>query len=194
MQGIYHLLSWLPVWAFGAILVLVVGLIPFGRGVFEGFEYQVSRSAMPGYLFLISIAMFAANFLKKPAFVPTIFDHHLWLQWTVLFLAFIFGVCFSVKTLDARDGQFMDVYHDLVVVPIFLSLAIFLLPVIFMNGKVIDIIFSLCLILLWLLLLMFDLDSGRLNQREWLREHYGVRFREDFPQRHGNHFFSALEN
>jgi hypothetical protein len=87
----------------------------------------------------------------------------------------------------------MDVYHDVVVVPIFLSLAVFLLPVIFMNGKVINIIFSFCLILLWLLLLMFDLDSGRINQREWLREHYGVRFREDLPQRHGNKFFRAMD-
>ena len=177
-----------------AILVFSLMLIPFGRGIFEGFEYQVSRSAMPGDLFLVTVVLFAMDLLKRASFVLAIFDHHLWLQWTVLFIAFIFGVCFSVKTLDARDGQLMDVYHDIVIVPLFLSLAIFLLPVIFMNGKVIDIIFSLCLILLWLLLLMFDLDSGRLNQREWLREHYGVRFREDFPQRHGNHFFSALEN
>jgi hypothetical protein len=77
----------------------------------------------------------------------------------------------SYLTLNSRSGQLMDIYHDVVIAPLFVFLAITLLPVIFKNGTRVEKIATLCFALLWFGLVVFDMTHDRMNQLLWLQNH-----------------------
>jgi len=91
-------------------------------------------------------------------------------------LAAIVSVSFGIIwwALD-RPVHWGDIYHHLFVAPLIFYLAITLLPVILINGTKIEKFCVVCLALVWVTLVVFDLKHERMNQRRWLQNH-GVQF------------------
>lgn len=185
--GIFWIFNKFPIWLIAAILFLVIPLpILVGRDVFEGMPYQVSYSAAVGDAGFIIIVLLAASiFQRAVSFSYTFGNSSLLYKWqwsgkvhcVILAICVIFGAIVSYTTLASRSGQLMDIYHDVVIAPLFLYLAIMLLPLIWVLGNTVEKRTTVLLILLWAGLVVFDAKQDRLNQRRWL-EHHGVTLRK----------------
>lgn len=178
LYGSHLVLTRLPVWATAAILFALTQIpILVGRDVMEGLPYNVAYSATIGDIGLAIIAFIAATVLQRWGFslrrgipLPG------WLQGKmihkiILSVSVVVGIIVCELTLSSRSGQLMDVYHDVIIAPLFLYLAITLLPIIFMNGTKVEKRATVCLILLWVGLVGFDIKYDRLNQLRWLKNH-----------------------
>ena len=154
---------------------ITLGAMFVGRHFFEGVPYQISYSAMIGDTAgFIYILLRAQEILRRPEIhIPD------WLQRNdvhivTLGVSFLLGVIVCLLSLQARQGQVMDAYHDIVIAPMFLYLAITLIPVILYNGtrrEMFEVGFYACL---WLLLAILDWETGMIAQRVWLAGHIGV--------------------
>ena len=171
-EGIHYLLAELPVWATGMILVALTQVpILIGRDILEGLPYNVAYSSAIGDVGFVIIALIAATILQR--YNNLNLEYPKWLRGTEMHLLFFtanatLGFCVSELTLGSRSGQMMDIYHDVVIAPTFLTLAIFLLPVIFKNGTRMEKRATVLLIFLWVSLVGFDIKYDRMNQRQWL--------------------------
>jgi len=177
-QGIYWFISELPILVTLSIFLFILELLPVGRGFFEGIPYDVSMASRLGDKLFVVVALIGVMILQRgPTFIPPWLQsgkHQVW----VYFAGFAACIIISVTTFSEREGDVMDLYHDLFIAPIFLSLGIFLLPVIFSNGSRVEIGATLFLVFAWVGLGVYDVKTGRLKQRDWLQAH-GVTFEED---------------
>jgi hypothetical protein len=168
--GIYWVLETLPIWATLAITIVVVQLmILVGRHALEGIPYQVAYSALvgEGLCFTVMIVIEAGILQRGEVYVPLWFQSgtvHIWLVANCL----VFGVVVCWLTLRSRWGHMMDIYHDVVVIPLILYSAITLLPVVFYSGTRVEQWTVVVFILLWLVSFAFDVKYDRLNQRRLL--------------------------
>ena len=172
MRGIYYILWQLQLHVTALVLVGIQLAIPVGRYFLEGRFYNVSRSSFPGDTFLFTIVLIAAALLQgnRELFIPRWLDKA---NKQLYVLAASFAVCLAVSelTLTGREGQVMDIYHDLVVAPLLLFFAVTLLPLIYKNGSKKQIIAVVFCIMVWVNLVTYDVITERLNQRQWLRNH-----------------------
>jgi hypothetical protein len=170
--GIY-LLTVLPIWATAAILFAVTAVaMAVGRDLFEGVPYQVAYSAMIGDAGLIMCVLIAATILQRGSAITPGWMQNSTIHALILSGSVILGALVSVLTIRSRSGHAMDVYHDVVIGPIFLYLAIILLPIIFKNGSRFEAGATIGFILLWLALVAFDTKYQRMDQRRWLQTHH----------------------
>jgi len=172
---VYSILTALPVWATAGILfVITMVAILVGRDVLEGLPYNVSYSAVVGDAGLIISVLIAATVLQRggcyiPELLQVVKVHEL-----VLVASMALGAAVSVFTLGQRSGQLMDVYHDVIVGPLFLYLAITLLPVVYYNGTRVEKWSVVGFIILWFILVVFDIRYDRMNQRDWLYKKFKI--------------------
>jgi hypothetical protein len=170
--GSYYVLTALPVWATAAIMfAITLAAILVGRDILEGLPYNVAYSAALGDAGLVIGVLIAATILQRGgANIPN------WLQSgtthiLILLASFALGLLVCVLTLSSRSGQVMDIYHDVVVAPIILYLAVTLVPVIYLSGTKMEKTAVLCFVLLWAGLVSFDIKHDRINQRTWIANH-----------------------
>jgi hypothetical protein len=157
-----------------AIFASILSLVLVGRYVLEGLMYNVSFSSQVGDVGLLIVVLIATTILKEGrAIIPKPLQDD-YVHGMVLLFSVVLGVGVCVLTIDSRSGQVMDVFHDVIIAPLFLSLAITLLPIIFKNGKKVEVVTTICLILLWAGLVWFDVAHHLLNQREWLYAHISI--------------------
>jgi hypothetical protein len=147
-----------------------------GRHLFEGIPYQVSYSAMIGDTAgFIYIVLRAQEILKRSddVYIPACLqrgDVHV----ATLSASFLLGVIASMMSLATRHGQIMDIYHDVVIAPVFLYLAITLVPVMLYNGSRREMFEAGFYAALWLVLAIMDWETGMIIQRVWLATHLHV--------------------
>jgi hypothetical protein len=149
-----------------------------GRGIIEGLMYNISYSSMVGDAGLLIIVLIAATVLKRNYApgrlgIPRLFCDEI-TQTLVLIVCVSFGLAVCILTLDSRSGQAMDRFHDTVIAPLFVFLAITLLPVIYKNGTWMEKTATVFFILLWGGLVYVDFTLGLLDQRGYLFFHYGM--------------------
>ena len=77
--------------------------------------------------------------------------------------------------IKSRLGKLMDVYHDVVIVPVVIYFAVTLLPVIYLSGTTLEQNFTSLVIVVWLACVFGDIKCDRMNQRRLL-ERLGLRF------------------
>jgi hypothetical protein len=181
LVGSLYVLASLPTWEVAAIFIFVV-LVPMfvGRDYFEGVPYQVSYSAQLGDAGLFVVVLIAADILHRSgAQIPAGEGVTETQEMHFIVWLFSFVICSQLSrvTLKKRSGKLMDIYHDVVIVPLFIYLAFTLLPVIYSYGTWVEQVATACFALLWLALVFFDTKYKRMNQREWLKAR-GLRFKE----------------
>jgi len=161
-----------PVWLTLVILyVATIGILPLGRWLFEGFRYNVALSSKYGDVALIVCVLIAASILKRQPVEP-------WLASSTFHgvaIGLSIGIGLIAEVLvranpSLRMGcEIMDVYHNLFIVPLFVYLILAIaIPAIYLYGTGLQKIVSLSLLVAWATLFVYDLHTGRLNQREWL--------------------------
>jgi hypothetical protein len=62
----------------------------------------------------------------------------------------------------------MDTYHNLFIVPLLIFLLATMLPVTFYYGTWFEVSSTVFFGVLWLVLMLFDWRTGRLDQPEWM--------------------------
>ncbi|MEI6281037.1 MAG: hypothetical protein WCP17_03515 [bacterium] len=177
MTGIYYVLTVLPIWATAAILLGMLAVLIVGRDILEGKPYNVAYSSAIGDVGLVMGVLIAATTLQRGGvFIPQFLEdgalHVFVFLWTV-----IVGMIVCRKTIDSRDGQAMDVFHDVVIAPTFAFLSFFLVPIVYYNGSTSEKMGLAFFVMLWATLVAFDVRHKRMNQREWLKNH-GVKLRK----------------
>jgi hypothetical protein len=149
--GSLYVLKTLPIWFTMAILfIIAIGVILIGRQSLEGTAYNPLSSGVGDcMLILVGVGIGAGILQRGKCTVPKLLQNvnvHL----MIFTLCFLAGVAICRTTILTRGGQSMDIYHDIVVVPMFLQLAATLLPVIFMNGTKIEKVAVILVISLWI--------------------------------------------
>jgi hypothetical protein len=177
MVAIYWILAESPLWATAIILYFsTLGVIHVGRDYFEGMPYQVSYSAAFGDVLLFGAVLISATILKREGVtIPSWFQFED-VHWLILAVCFAIGISVSINTSDIRSGQQMDTYHDVIIGPMILYFAITLIPIIALNGTRIEIFATIGFVLIWALLVVFDIKYERMDQRVWLKR-LGVVFK-----------------
>ena len=174
LTGIYSILAKLPIWATTAIFGVILSAMFVGRDIFEGLPYDVAYSSTVGSITLMVVVLIATTILQRSGEVKTLSCLEVGgVGFQGILLTTIVVWCGIVCnfTLSSRSGQLMDIYHDVVIAPMFVFLAITLLPVIFKNGTRREKSATVCLALLWFGLVVFDFTHGRMNQHQWLQGH-----------------------
>jgi len=177
LVGVYGVLKEFPLWIIAATLMAMMVILVVGRGFLEGLPYNVAYSSIVGENGFIIVVLIAATVLKRePVCIMSWFSY---IEAHISFLVLSLAICLSISifTLDLRSGQWMDIYHDIVVAPLFMFLTIMLLPVIWKNSRGVEKKVTLCLMLLWISSFGYDITKGSLAQRPWLRSH-GVHMQE----------------
>ncbi len=168
LHGSQYFLGQLPIWASSLILyVLMIGIIPVGRYVFDGYFYNVAWSSKLGDVFLIGCIAIGKSILqeqgvKTEAFTTT--GYH-------LALAVVSVTIGILVQMNLKQKRVMDRYHALFVVPVFLYFGLsVVVPLNFMQGTAFQKWLTVALALAWLALVAFDGITGRLDQEAWLRK------------------------
>lgn len=176
--GIYALLASMPIWAIALILYFAFDVVMhIGRDRNEGLGYQVAYSAKIGDMGLMIAVLIGATILQRGDVVPPS-----WLMrpgWHIFLIASLFVLGWMVNDLTRhfRSAQKMDRYHDMVIAPFIVYCGITLVPIIVRGGTYTEKLVSLCLVVLWMLLVECDFMTHRMDQRAWLRDHLGLRLR-----------------
>jgi hypothetical protein len=175
--GSHYILAKLPIWATTVIFATVLMTVLVGRDILEGLPYDVAYSSLVGDVGLMIVVLIAATILKKEKIKIVWWLESNLMHLGIFSLSVAFGTTVSLLTLSSRSGQVMDIFHDVIIAPLFLYLAITLLPVIIKNRKEnkAEAIATILCVLLWASLVVFDITHDRMNQREWL-QHHGVTF------------------
>lgn len=180
--GIHALLVSLPLWATVLILYAVTDCVMhLGRDRLEGLGYQVAYSAKFGDVALFGAVFIATTILQRENVVLP----EWMMQWNLQLAAFLacilLGLLVSATTLELRSGQYMDLYHDIVIGPMVLFFAITLLSVIFLGGTNVEKFCTACFIAFWGALVAVDIRTDRMDQRNWIKKHLGVSLRSSTP-------------
>ena len=174
-NGGHYLLTRLPVWATAGIMIGILMTVLVGRSLTEGLMYNIAYSSMVGDAALMIAVLIGATILQRytKQFVytwPRRRINHI----EIMVYCISFGVITNALTLKSRSGQVMDTYHDLIIAPILLYLAIILIPTIFRSGNRVEKLVVSGLVLVWLALVGVDIKQDRMNQRQWLHNHISV--------------------
>ncbi len=194
MYGSHWLFVVMPLWAIGVSLyLLMIGLIVWIRAKYEGEPYNNSMSSAHGDIFLIFGVMAAGEAFQRP-------DNFGWLAspifHTLLFgMSLLVGVVVQVKASRVRIFQtskggfsLMDVleniwtalrhrenpsdrFHNLVSVPVMVYFGFSIgIPAMFWFGRWYEKVFEWSCFFVWLRLVLFDSQTERLDQPQWLRK------------------------
>ena len=164
LVGSCYLLMVLPIWMTALIMyMLTQGMLFVLRDYCEGVYYNTSYSAVLGDGALVCIVLMAAGILQRGA------PLYEWLgNGYCHFLAISAGMSFGVGwyILD-QPKQWGDRYHHLVVASLLTYLGITLVPVIFKNGTDSEWIAVIGLVLIWVVSVVYDSTTKRLDQRNY---------------------------
>ncbi len=171
LEGILWILFFLgPLGTMAALWVLLLA-VPVGRRILEGKSYDVSLASNYGDKGLTLIALIGAYIISfhQPIFVPA------WLRdgdvhSAIYFVALMFCFIISAFTFKKREANFVDVFRDVVIAPVFILMIIVVVPVIYLNGTWLEKSVTVTCLMLWGVLGVVDLVTGRFNQQQWMRQ------------------------
>lgn len=163
-----HVLMSVPLWIQAPVYYLLsIGIIWMLRDYQEGVAYNVARSSQFGDAALFTIILMAVNMLQDGRPVPGPLNLAL-MQALLLIIAVLVGVIWYFW-FDPTP-RWGDKYHHLVVAPMLVYLGINAAVIIVYAGKGWEISVAIALLSVWGVLVDLDVNTGRLNQRQWLKE------------------------
>lgn len=161
----YYVLNELPIWFLALMLdVLCIDILFLGREKLEGLAYNVAFSSQYGDRALIGCVLIGASIIHRQEVVPHFLGSGLF-QFICAILAILSG---HLVQIVLKSRQTMDVYHNAIIVPIFLASLAAALPMTYLYGSAVEKISTVALFGVWVFLLVYDAVEGRLDQRKWL--------------------------
>jgi len=163
----YTFFAWL---LFLILWYLSVGVLWIGRRQFEGFGYNVAFSRQYGDIALSAAVAVAAVAYRGS---PQLMHYGTSDAWWHLFIGWIaVGVAIVLTIRSLRHAQVMDMYHNSIVVPIFIYLfGVIVFPATAFAGTPLVKFLVLGCVLVWAILFAIDYIQDRLDQRAWLERH-----------------------
>jgi hypothetical protein len=171
LVGIHLILASMPLWATVTILWSITdGVMHLGRDCFEGLGYQVAYSAKFGDVALFGAVFIAITILQRGTVILPEWMESPNLQLSLYFAFIGLGVAVFSLTYDTRSAELMDLYHDMIIAPLVLFFAVTLLPVIYYGGTAVEKFWTVCFISIWVILVIVDIKTDRMNQRRRLKQ------------------------
>jgi hypothetical protein len=164
-----------PGW-FAFILYFVTSLIFFpGRKVLERVAYNHSLSGKYGDLALSLALMIPAQILQQQAPRGWLADPSL--HMVVLVILLVIGLILwnedlANRTKKSRTTPFMEQYHNVFVVPLFLYLLLFGFVLSLHQGTSPELALFFAYLVIWFGLFLFDASDGRLDQQQYRRRYF----------------------
>ncbi len=185
--GIHFFLATTPIWATVATLFfLTIAILHIIRNFSEGMNYNISLTSEIGDMALIMIIVISATILQRgiAGYGVSATEKIGFQIITLIITAFI---CFGGLIHDVFNKNketSADFYHNAIINPLFFLLLLNSIPIIWNHGMLIEKISALCFAFVWTGLLVFDWQTGRLHQTEWLVSKGIRRFVEHLPPKH----------
>lgn len=144
------------------LYVLSVGIIFVGRRILEGRFYNVAFSSWVGDAFLIGIILITKGVLTR----DSASSYSLCWHAAAIVSSLLVGILVN-WIVPAK--QWMDIYHNLVVIPLLFYLVVFVssYTILFHGSPMQKVVAAACFIM-WFALAVYDWTSGRIDQRVWL--------------------------
>jgi len=159
-----------------AIYVLAVLVLYPMRRVFEGAAYNVARSSNVGDLFLVAVVLNAWGLLQSGIQPPAWATGWGW-QLVCYTIGLGAALYFTFGQTPLWRTHLTDIYHNSVVMGVLTFAMFYIAPLILWSGKVDFIIYAFLSVSGWALLVVSDISTGRLQQRDWLKEHDPARYK-----------------
>lgn len=153
---------------------LIIGALFVIRDYFEKLPYNISVASQQGDFALICAILIATEIIKGHQglefYARSVFYQGVWLGFSI-----IAGFAYQVLTIYNRSKKkgvtWADSYHNLVIVSLLVFLMGISLPIVILYGTFPEVIFFSLFVVIWIGLVLFDAETGRLNQPEWLAKH-----------------------
>jgi len=172
MGYVYGFLYDFPLWGLFLLLIsLAISVLLITRGKWEKVNYNFSICSSIGDSFLIAAILMATEILKRDGVVPEFCNlPEYQLAW--LIISIMAGLTLAARghLISGKWGKGTDLYHNLFIVPMFIFLLATTYPITYYQGSPQEKLSALLLLIAWLLTLLFDLATGRLDQRSWARK------------------------
>ena len=165
-----------PVWALATgLFLLCIGAVHLMRGWFEGFPYNVASSSEIGDAALAGVVLIGATVIQRNSALPESISN---LRFHAIAggIALAAGCYFLYMSRDSQGKfvQWADLYHNIAIAPVIAYLMVITAPVIFLRGTFVEKCAMVGFGFVWVLCVVFDAHTGRLDQRTWV-EKQGVK-------------------
>ena len=154
-----------------AVYSLAVLVLYPMRAVFEGAAYNVARSSNIGDFFLVAMIFVAWHLLHDLGVQPPAWAVHPAWPLGCRFLGVVAAFYFTFGQTLLLRSHAADIYHNSVVMGVLVFMMVYIAPLILWSGEWRFITVSLLLLAGWAALVVSDIGTGRLEQRQWLKEH-----------------------
>ncbi len=160
-------LTLLPWYAYMAFFVAGYLLLLGGRWLFEGRPYNVARSADVGGMFLTLFVCVAARIIQRNNFNATQWMESGIFNWVVVSLS-IFVVRYFLRQ---KLKYTMDFFYAIIIAPLFFYFIITSIPIYWFYGNAVDCLGGIFQLIGWLLCVIYDTRTHRMDQRRWIAEY-----------------------
>ena len=166
LVGSYWFLNQFPIFVYIVIYVLFYSILLVGRWMFEGRAYDVALSSKYGDMALGAFVVYAASMIKQQDFQTKEFMQDPGFHWIVVIVSIVITLIYIIITKPARE---MDIWHGIITVPLFLYLIGTIAPVYYYASSS-ELALGVLLIAIWIILVIYDVLSGRMDQRKWIHK------------------------
>ena len=172
--GLYYVLASWPIWETIFVFYLLTQfVVDAGRELFEGFSYNISHAARYGDVGLFIIIIIGVTILQRGLVFESFIATRNF-QFTCAGIGILAGIIMFLiefyMVLHSVSRQLVDIYHNIIILPLFVYLLVSLIPVIYFHGNLTDQSVTAVCFLFWFVLVLYDIKNKRLDQRSWLKE------------------------
>ena len=167
------LLTIAPIWVtIVSLWILCILVLPIGRKYYEGFPYNISTASAYGDVALIFCVMISAVILHRQE-APRWLASNAY-QIGFLVICVIGGPLYHtlIRVISSWEPQTeMDTYHNVFIVPLLVYSMITAAPLNLSVGTSLERYGTILLGGIWIVSMIIDYKTGRLQQTEWLKKH-----------------------
>jgi hypothetical protein len=138
------------------------------RYAYEGRAYDVALSSKIGDICLAGFICIGAYIIKQPQFDPPTWMEGLWFQFGMALFSILCGILCLILIKPEYEG---DMYHAIWVIPFFIYFLCITSPVLYLYGNMWQKVLGISFVFVWLLLVIYDIQTGRMEQRKYIARH-----------------------
>lgn len=166
LVGILEWLSVVPIWTTTVLFYFLLAGIPWIlRDRYERFYYNTAVSSQLADGLLFGVVLIGATLLQEGKEPPVLLNTW-WLQALGGVAAIAMGVIW--RLMDHTGPKPADVYHHLVIAPVFFYLLAIAIVMIVSAGTLAQRWFLALSLMVWVASAMYDVRTGRHQPRRWL--------------------------
>lgn len=174
--GVFKILAETPMWTIVLVFLVIgtsLGLAFIIGDRTNGIYFNTSYSSVVGDLCLSVILLIGVTVLQRGEPLPA------WMLQTGVHLGLVvlaLAIGYVINTKAPAPYAWSERYHSFVVVPFYIVMLPLMTLAIIYGGTEVEKKAALALLVSWLALVVYDFADGRIDQRKWVAEKFGVEF------------------